>query len=161
MKSQFLIPLVWIVVLMCATTAHSKNLYDLNMESLQSGERIALQDYQGKIVLLSFFEPECTWCYRQMKAFNRIQEHCDHSVQPIAVGINGKPQRLQKEIRKAKIQYPALRATSELLNQIGEIPATPWTLVTDPQGTVLGHLRGYIPEPAIRKILGNACPENN
>lgn len=159
MKSHFLTPLVWIVTLMSVSTAHGKNLYDLNLDSLQSGEKVPLQDYQGKIVLMSFFEPECTWCYRQMKAFNRIQEHCDHSVQPIAVGINGKPQRLQKEIRKAKIQYPALQASSELLTQVGDIPATPWTLVTDTQGIILGHIRGYMPEPKLRKILGNVCRE--
>ncbi len=123
-------------------TYAATTLLDVSLPDLRSHKNISLGNYPNKILLISFFEPDCAWCYRQMKTFNRLLEHCHH-LQPIGVGINGNRQALRKELRKAKARFPGLIANRALLDSLGTIPATPWTLVVNPQGEQLATLRGY------------------
>ncbi|BFM14703.1 hypothetical protein R50073_08860 [Maricurvus nonylphenolicus] len=127
-----------------AAATQTGALLSTPLSDLRSQNSIALQEYAGKWVLASFFEPNCSWCFRQMKAFTRLTEKCSH-IQPVAIGINGNRQKLRKEVRKAKIKYPAVVGSRALLDVVGEVPATPWTLIIDPEGNTLATLRGYHP----------------
>lgn len=127
-----------------AAATQAGTFVSYSLADLRSENSITLQEYSGKWVLASFFEPNCSWCFRQMKTFTRLTEKCAH-IQPVAIGINGNRQQLRKEVRKAKINYPAVNASKSLLDAVGEVPATPWTLIIDPQGHTLATLRGYYP----------------
>lgn len=140
-----------------SASAKAASLLDFNLPSLQSSQQVSLEKYRGQLVLLSFFEPDCSWCYRQMKAFNRIEQACPEHIQPLAVGINGKPRELRRELRRAKVKFPAFSGTSELLAAVGKVPATPWTLVADGNGTVISTLRGYIPLEKLTLAFGEIC----
>ena len=50
-----------------------------------------------------------------MKVFNRIETSCHQQIQPVVVGINGDIHALRKAIRKAKVNFPALKANKELI----------------------------------------------
>lgn len=128
------------------------------LPSLSDDSWISLEDFQGKVVLLNFFEPDCSWCYRQMKAFNQIFTQCSHQLQPLSVGIHGNKERLRHELRRAKVAYPAALGTSELQQWIGEVPATPWTLIIGPHGELLGKLQGFIKQEQLLSIFSEFCP---
>lgn len=132
-------------------------LQDLALPSLRGDGEHALSEYRGKVVLMSFFEPDCPWCYRQMKVLNRLQAQCGDHLQPLSVGVNGDVLRLRKEVRRAKVQYPALSATPSLMNVVGDVPATPWTLIFGPQGQLLGTLQGYIRLEKMQKLFADYC----
>jgi peroxiredoxin len=129
------------VLLLCFYGSHTaaQSLLDFSLPNLQAQGNLNLEDYRGKVLLVSFFEPDCSWCFRQMKAFNRLVETCDH-VQPIAVGVNGNNQQLRKELRRAKVQFPGLKANRQLIEAVGDVPATPWTLVADQQGNLVATM---------------------
>lgn len=137
--------------------ADSPSLFDFSLPSLQENRTVPLEQYRGKVMLMSFFEPDCGWCYRQMKALNRLVESCPLHLQPVAVGIKGKAPELRQELRRAKFRYPAFAGTGKLLNAVGKVPATPWTLVTDGNGTILTTLRGYIPLEKLTQAFGDYC----
>ena len=107
-------------------------------------------------ILLSFFEPNCPWCYRQMKVFNKLDSSCGKHIQPVVVGINGNARALRKELRKAKVGFPALKASKEL-KSIFSVPATPWTLVIDADGQLLTSIRGYKPLEDFSDIFKQEC----
>lgn len=123
-------------------TALGSSLYQIELPGLNTNERIDIQNYEGQLLLLSFFEPDCRWCYRQMKVFNEIHNQCQ-AIKPVAVGIRGDSRALRKEVRRAQVEYPAAEATSSLLAIVGEIPATPWTLVVNQKGEIIASVRGY------------------
>ena len=117
-----------------------------------------MADFNDKVVLLSFFEPNCPWCYRQMKVFNQIQSACDELLQPLSVGIHGTDQKLRSELRRARVQYPAVRGTPALIQLTGEINATPWTLVFGPKRQLLVTWRGYMKFEQIQALFPELCP---
>lgn len=132
-------------------------LQQLALPNLTGEGQTQLADFQGRLVLMSFFEPECSWCYRQMKVFNRIQSECAQQLQPLSVGVNGDSHRLRKELRRAKVRYPAVQATAQLMRLVGTVPATPWTLVFGPQGELLGKMQGYIRFEQMEELLPEFC----
>lgn len=144
--------IVLLMWLCCANTV-AESLLDFSLPDLQAQGDVDLSQYRGKVLLVSFFEPDCPWCFRQMKDFNRLVESCEHQLQPIAVGVNGNRQQLRKELRKAKVQFPGLKANRELIDAIGEVPATPWTLVADQRGKLVATLRGYHRLQSLGKIF--------
>lgn len=137
--------------------AATPSLLDFHLPNIKEEGTLSLEQYRGKLLLLSFFEPNCRWCYRQMKVFNQVSKNCPHKIQPVAVGINGPTRKLRKEIRRAKVEFPALVATHELLNAVGKVPATPWTLVADQNGDLVTTLRGYMPAEKLNQLFGKIC----
>ena len=141
-------------------------MLDLKLPDLQQKQSLSLREivssYPNKtqpnetIIVLSFFEPNCPWCYRQMKVLNKIESSCNHQVQPVVVGINGDARALRKELRKAKVTFPALKANKALMEQFS-VPATPWTLMIDGDGQVLTAIRGYMPLKDFADIFKYEC----
>jgi thiol-disulfide isomerase/thioredoxin len=134
------------------------SLDDIQLPSLRNKATINMADFNDKVVLLSFFEPDCPWCHRQMKVFNQIQSECDERLQPLSVGIHGTDQKLKSELRRAKVQYPAVRGTPALIQLTGEINATPWTLVFGPNRQLLFTWRGYMKFEQIQALFPELCP---
>ena len=135
-------------------------MLDLPLADLKQQQSLSLRDIlaskprQSKdtIILLSFFEPNCPWCYRQMKVFNKLESSCPQRVQPVLVGINGDARALRKELRKAKVKFPALKASKELMN-IFSVPATPWTVMINTDGQPITTVRGYIPLEDLSEVF--------
>ncbi|PLW69618.1 peroxiredoxin family protein [Pseudohalioglobus lutimaris] len=138
------------------------SLLDFELRSLGEPGRHSLDQYQGAPLLLMFFEPECSWCYRQFKVLNKLYAQCPGEFRPVAVGVNGSRRELLAEYRRVRPAFPAYQASSKLLAAIGGVPATPFTLMADGSGKPLGWLRGYMPEdelrPLLRQQLNMVCP---
>ena len=90
--------LVWISALLigiASAQASALNLLQYQHENLRSGQLESLINHNGDISLMMFFEPNCAWCYKQVKAFNQISTQC-RQVSITALGINGKRHQLKK-----------------------------------------------------------------
>jgi len=135
-----------------ADVAPSLLAYEL--KRLDVPEREALGRYRGRPVLMVFFEPECNWCFRQVRAVHALQERCPGNFQALAVGVNASRSGLKKELRRLRLDFPAFEASPALLESIGGgVPATPFTLIGDATGAYLGWTRGYLPEDALESFL--------
>ncbi|MDP6374391.1 MAG: redoxin domain-containing protein [Pseudomonadales bacterium] len=124
--------------------SNNVSLLDYELKSLSAPERHTLSRYNGKPVLMVFFEPGCSWCFRQVRAINRLHQRCEGHFEALAVGVNGTRASLMKEINTLRPRFPAYQASPELLRSIGGIPATPFTLLGDTGGDFVGWMRGYV-----------------
>ena len=147
-----------ILISLGVTSQAVSSIDEVQLPRLRDKATIKIADFHGKIVLLSFFEPDCPWCYRQMKVFNHIKSECDETLQPLSVGIHGTDQKLKSELRRAKVQYPAVRGTPALIQLTGEINATPWTLIIGATGQILVTWRGYMKFEQIQALFPELCP---
>lgn len=131
-------------------------LLDFSLRSLkQSGGTQRLDVYKGKPVLMIFFEPNCSWCFKQVKVVNRLQQQCESSFQPLAVGVHGNRQQLKQESRRLKAAFPTLQASAEMLRRIGKVKATPLLVLSDKDGNYDAHFRGYQHVDQLRGILAS------
>lgn len=126
------------------------------LQSVNDHSIIKLADLHGSTVLLSFFEPDCLWCYRQMTVFNQLSKRCQ-TIKPVVVGINGNDQDYRKLTRRAKITYPAVKSSTVFRQHFNEVVATPWTYVLSNNGHMLGYLRGYRSLEQLLELFDQQC----
>jgi len=136
-----------------ALAAEPPSLLEFELKSLGAPERHDLQRFHGQQMVMMFFQPECNWCYRQVQALNDLQSSCS-TTRFVAVGVNGDRQRLRKEVRRLRPEFPAYQASPELLHSLGGLPATPFMLLGDADGQFVDWMRGYIPAERLSSRLG-------
>ncbi|GAA6166364.1 thioredoxin family protein [Sessilibacter corallicola] len=133
-------------------------LRDLNLAK----NSVDLKQFEGTPVMFVFFEPDCPWCFKQVKTTNQVWPDCPESFQPIAVGVHGNRSQLKKEAHRLRAQFPTLQASPELINDIGEIPGTPLIIFSDNSGNYTAHYRGFHNRERLVQLLsdqGIACTE--
>ena len=132
-----------LLLLFCtAAAAEQPGLLDFELKSLEQPEIHSLSRYQGKPVVMVFFQPECNWCLKQVRAINALSEQCD--IEAIAVGFGGNRVTLQRELRRLRPAFPAYQASPLLIEELGGVVATPITLLGDANGNFLNWSRGYL-----------------
>lgn len=136
-KAFFYIVLLLFSPLLCATS-----FYDYPLVDLATGDQQQLTLNKSPSVIL-FFEPDCPWCFKQSKVFNRYLANCSAYVDIIGIGVNGNRQQLKKEAWRLKASFPLYMASAELLASTGKITSTPLLLILNDSGTIIAHRRGY------------------
>jgi len=155
----------WLKIACCASIVatvqagelNTETIFSLRLKSLQVPKFMSLSDYQHKYILMSFFAPDCSWCFRQILAFNELSTGCSANLQVILIGTQGTRQELQQELRRSQTSLPAFLSSSALQQLIGPISATPVTLLFDPQGTQRAILKGYTPQSPLFEAI---CQEH-
>ena len=131
------------------------DLLDYSLKELNGVESQPFEQYRGSTVLMIFFQPDCTFCVKQSKVLNQIQQECS-DFQAIAVGVNGSRADLQLELREMRATYPAYEISPALQAEVGKVVGTPLMLVADKQGQFTKHLQGYQKIDALIPVLGEA-----
>lgn len=134
------------------------SLLAFELKSLGEPARHSLDRYRGQPVLMVFFEPDCSWCLRQIRAINELQAGCPGGVAAIAVGVNGNRKQLQKALRRIRPEFPAYEASPELVESLGGVPATPFTLLGDTNGEFVNWTRGYLKTAELRSFVDTHQP---
>ncbi|WP_444901285.1 TlpA family protein disulfide reductase [Microbulbifer sp. SSSA007] len=129
------------------------SLFDFELRSLAGSERINLQHFKDKPSLMVLVEPDCPWCFRQVRALNWLTHLCSQQFQPLALGINGSRKALLAEYRKLRPEFPMFQANRKIQQVLGETPGTPFSFLIAPNGKPLRWLRGYIPDEQLQPIL--------
>ncbi len=125
-----------------------------------SQKKVNLSDYQGKVIILDFWAPECPPCRREIPDFVELQkEWGDKGVQ--IIGITCSRMRLKAIISfagKYKMNYPVLLCDEATYRKYGPIPGIPTTFVIDQEGKIYKKYIGYktkgVFENDIKKLIG-------
>lgn len=146
--------IVWLSLwLSLPAPAGTDSLLEYALKDLNTGRSEALLQFQGKPVIISFFEPECPWCFKQLQDLEQMQLDCQQMIQPLAIGVNGRPAGLKQLFARTRVKFPAFIASNRMLADIGGVPATPISVFIDQEGKLLGAVRGYKPLPEIYALL--------
>jgi len=111
-----------------------------------------LSDYAGSPLLTSFFMPDCRWCLRQHKVLKNLQARCPR-LQTVMLGVQGSKQKLKKELKRERNEFPAYIASRNIINAIGSNSPVPMMLIFNAQGKLAFKTIGYTPENKLIKLL--------
>ena len=122
-----------------------------------SGERRALAQFQGKVVLLNFWATWCAPCREEMPAFNRLQQRwASAGVQFVGVSAED-PALVQRFGRELAIGYPLWTGgdeVRELSRRLGNVQAVlPHSVLIGPGGEVLETKVGAYKEAELDALL--------
>lgn len=108
-----------------------------------SGERIALADFQGKVVVLNFWASWCAPCLREMPSLEKLhQKYHQRGIQVIGVAVVSNESDVPQKVRQTGVTYPILFGNKRLIAQYGSFSDLPTTFIIDEKGTIVRQLSG-------------------
>ena len=130
---------------------NQSQLPEVNLKSLMDQSFVSLPEYQGDYLFLSFFENECRWCLKQIKTYNQLKGI--KNTRFVMAGVGESDFHLRHWAKRANPQIPVVKASPELKEIVGEIEATPFTLIFDRQGRFVTKVRGYLKQDKLTSII--------
>jgi len=134
-------------------------MLDFTLPQLDSKLPFALSTLRGRTVFISFFEPDCTWCLKQMRALHALVATDPAGYAAVAVGVGGPNSVLRQWALKVNTNLPLLRGTAEFQAAVGGITVTPYNLVFDTNGRYLTRGTGYLTVPQLRALAERRNPD--
>lgn len=127
------------------------------LENLE-GDRVSLQDYRGKIVLVNFWATWCKYCDEEMPDLEKFDNENEDLV-ILAVDVKESRKKVENYINKGEYTFEVL------LDETGKVASTylvnafPTTYFIDENGILLGAVPGKMTYPQMNQIL-NQIREN-
>jgi thioredoxin-related protein len=146
------IPLLLIICLLAVPKVSAETVFSYPVLDLHSAEPQRLST-AGQLNVVLFFEPNCSWCFKQTKVFNQYLQQCGRQSHFVGLGVNANRQALKKTAWQLQADFPMYMASPELIDATGKIASTPLTLVLDAKGNIVAHVKGYINAEKWRQLL--------
>ena len=143
-----------VLALMSFTASASLDLASYPLRGLEASG-VEARSLPADVDVLVLFEPECTWCFKQVRVLNRLQQQCA-SFRAAGVGVNGSRRALLAEVRRLRADFPLYEASQALLADLGQIPGTPLMIYIDQSGQFENFSRGFQSESLLIKRLANS-----
>ena len=134
---------------------------DFALKPVGGGEKVALSDHRGKVVLLDFWATWCDPCRKQMPVVQTLHE--DESLQNLEVlSINtdqgsGQPRRdrVEQFLSEGGYTFTTLLGTPATMTQY-KVSSIPALIVVDPKGRIQHAEVGIHSEDEIRQMVESA-----
>ncbi|WP_051252580.1 TlpA family protein disulfide reductase [Ferrimonas kyonanensis] len=156
----WLVAVLGLLPALATASSEAPQLLEFEHRNLRSGEVTDLTHLAGQPVVMMFFEPDCSWCIKQARILDKLQQQQHNSFIPVMLGVHGNRLALKRALFDLGVSLPAYQASRALEREMGGIPATPILLVADKQGHYLRYFRGLTtPEQLIPLLSSTAKPE--
>lgn len=98
------------------------------------GNSVALDDFQGRPVVLNFWATWCGPCQIEIPSFSQFADD-NPDVVVLGVAMDGSPEELTRAAQEMGIRYPVVLANPEIKEAYG-VTTLPTTVIIDPAGEV-------------------------
>ena len=142
-----------------STALQDRQAPDFTLPGTRSAEAIRLAAYQGKVVVLNFFETGCPHCHEEIPALVKLHASLrDQGVEVIGVALDPVgAKELTGLAKELSVTYPLARGNEEIANLYGGIQGVPTSFVIDRKGRIVQIFPGVVGyttlEKAIRQLL--------
>lgn len=117
-----------------------------------NGEKIALKDMRGKVVMVNFWATSCTTCIGEMpQMISTYNKYKEQGLDYVAVAMSYDPPNYvlnYTETRKLPFQV-ALDPQDTLAKAFGDVKLTPTTFVIGKDGNII---KRYVGEPQFAEL---------
>ena len=117
-----------------------------------------LHELRGELDVLVFFEPDCSWCFKQTQLINHMYQECP-DFKAAAIGVNGSRRSLMQEVLRLRPDFPAYQIDANMLAELGAVEGTPLMIFVDDHGDFLTYTRGYQKREIFESLLKTFNPE--
>jgi peroxiredoxin len=108
------------------------------------GKQIALNDFRGKPVLITFWATWCTSCKEEIQLMEKLFVGKKDQLALLLIAIDGERKRaVQKIVNENKVTLPVLLLLKEkVMDQYGVRGWVPQTFLIDQEGMLVGKIVG-------------------
>ena len=131
---------------------------EFELETL-TGEKVTLEQFEGKVVLLNFWATWCPPCKKEIPALDKMHsEHKSRGLEVVGVTLNsGTPEKIQQFVDNNDMNYHILtgeqKYTMNLAKKYDNITGIPTTFVIDRDGVVRHKWVGPRSQEQFMKVI--------
>lgn len=110
----------------------------------RDGKPVTLEQYRGKVVVVTFWASWCTYCLKELPVLDALQRHAGNLLQVVAVNVKDTPEDYRVMMRQMK-SYTLLQsrdADGGIADRY-DVKVYPSLWIVDRQGRVAAHHAGY------------------
>jgi len=108
------------------------------------GRAVHTSDYNGRVLLVSFWAAWCLPCNEEVPHFVELQQkYQNQGLQTIGFSVDDARDDLRNFYQKFKMNYPVVPADQKTLSAYGGLPGLPTTLLIDRRGRIREKYVGY------------------
>ena len=156
MKSDFMKRLLLALLLSIATPLTALAV-DMPLTDVH-GNKVNLNSYQGKWVVVNYWATWCPPCIVEMPELQSFHDKHAATDDAIVIGINTEligEQRLLEFLDDYFITYPIFVSKPVQQSELGLIPGLPTTFLVTPQGKVVARQVGPVTQEMIEQFMQN------
>lgn len=117
----------------------------------------ALNQWQGKVLVINFWAPWCPPCLKEIPDFIRLQDRFGaQGLQFVGIALDD-PDKVSAFVAKSGINYPTLlgnaHATALSYHAGNRLGGIPYTILFDRQGQAVATLTGGVTEARLEALL--------
>ena len=123
-----------------------------------TGNKIAMADLKGKLVLVNFWATDCLACVTEMPALVSVyQQYQKKGFEIIAVAMPyDPPAQVLNYATQKKLPFPVmLDGLAEMTGKFGNVDLTPTTFIFDKQGNQLQRTIGTLDFVKLNQLLNS------
>ncbi len=118
-----------------------------------SGNRIALDDYLGKVVIINFWATWCIPCKQEIPILNDISQEYPEDIVFLGVNVGDNLETVRKYIEEVDVSYPILIDETGVVGITYHVVGYPTTYFVDTTGIIRGKYVGLITHRIIQQYL--------
>ena len=108
-----------------------------------AGERVTLEDYRGRAVLLNFWATWCKPCEEEMPALQRLADALEgEAFELLAISVDEDPGVVEAFRERLGLRFAILHDPDKKASRAYQVFKYPETLLVDPEGTVVNRFVG-------------------
>lgn len=160
MMAQFkkiLIPLALVALIgaLLFSLSQTPSAPDVTFTTLK-GEKIAMSNLKGKVVLVNFWATDCPGCIKEMPdLINTYNQYQPKGFEVIAVAMPyDPPAQVLNYTTQKSLPFPVMHdGLSEMVQAFGGVNLTPTTYLYDKQGKRVQRIIGELNFAQLRQLL--------
>ena len=123
-------------------TPSGANYHDLTFTSFE-GSELALKDFRGRPLVISFWASYCEPCKKELPELARIYEEQNGAFEVLAVNLDRKREAGREMAKAMNLPFALAFGTTKDIQAFGLRPAMPTIVVLDAQQRIIATFTGF------------------
>ena len=141
----------FLMIIMCLVITHqalaAAKMPHFVLSSADKGKEVDSDQFQDKVLLITFFATWCPPCIEEIPALIDMQnKYKEKGFSVIGISVDqGGSKTVAKLMEKTGVNYPVLMADSKITRDFGGIVGIPTSFLVNKSGNVVKSYPGYVP----------------
>ncbi len=139
------------------TVLAAKAMPEFALSSAADKKIVSSKEFQGKVLLVTFFATWCLPCRQEVPEFIELQKTLgDKGFSVVGISVDegeGSSELVKKMIEMEQINYPVLMADESVINGFGGISGVPTSFLINRKGSVVKSYPGYAPRQVVEEDI--------
>lgn len=110
---------------------------------LVDGSTIKLDEFEGKVLVLTFFTTWCSYCEKEIPELQKQYEAMD-DLAVIGIDVKETEKELMPYLERHGVTFPVVMDEDGQISQLFYVTGFPTTVFISPEGTLVGSVPGYL-----------------